>query len=45
MERHAMFMYIESLNTVQIAIFFKLMYRFNTIPMKNPAGFSEEIDK
>ena len=45
MERHAMFMYIESLNTVQIAILLKLMYGFQTIPIKIPAGFSAEIDK
>ena len=40
-----MFMYIKSLNTVQIAILLKLMYRFNTNPIKIPAGFSAEIDK
>lgn len=36
---------IERLNIVKITILPKVVYRFNTIPIKTPAAIFAEIDK
>ena len=35
----------QRLNIVKMAIFLKLIYRFNTIPIRIPTDFFAEIDK
>lgn len=37
--------WIERLNNVMMAIFFKLMYRCNTFPIKIPDDYFEETGK
>lgn len=43
--RDTLCLWIESLNIIKMLIFLKLICRFNTSPIKIPAGYFVKIDK